>query len=216
MGSLVGRHALWTGAILLACGQGADNEPSARGDVTSRATVTQTEQADSQEQPLSLEWTFEPDSEEVAAVRVLIRSLVDRQRDPPLGASGVLYRFGSEQAQTRYLLLTYMETGHMQNEPDAVLFVLDKPHNSEPMVIGRWGIGTWGPLRLRIMTMTGSPMSRSANGPARTHSRARQGSQVTLEVRGTGSPSRSDRFQSAEGRAHFLKWGSQRPCDCLY
>lgn len=157
MGSLVGRHALWTGAILLACGQGADNEPSARGDVTSRATVTQTEQADSQEQPLSLEWTFEPDSEEVAAVRVLIRSLVDRQRDPPLGASGVLYRFGSEQAQTRYLLLTYMETGHMQNEPDAVLFVLDKPHNSEPMVIGRWGIGTWGPLAVKDYDDDGLP-----------------------------------------------------------
>jgi hypothetical protein len=145
----------WSLAVLLACSQERGNE-GARTEANAPSPtsgVTQgSEQAvpNAQESTMNLEWEFEADTQETAVINSLLREVIDVRLDRPVGKTGVIHRFASARAQRRYLLMTYLENGNTLEEPEAVLFVLQiaQPRVSDHLVIGRWGIGSWGPVEI--------------------------------------------------------------------
>lgn len=99
------------------------------------------------EMALQVAWEFERGPEDEAAVASMLEELVESTNRLHRGASGAVYRFGSEGTTRRYLLLSFLADSLGAADGEAAVFGLgDGSEGAPPLVIGQWTLGGFGPI----------------------------------------------------------------------
>lgn len=101
------------------------------------------------EMALQLAWEFERGPEDEAAVASMLEELVDATDRLHRGASGAVYRFGSDGTTRRYLILSFLTDSLGAADGEAAVFALGWGLGVlPPLVIGRWTLGGFGPIHI--------------------------------------------------------------------